>query len=118
MAPINERNKLLGFNKSYAFIIGINKYPLINGNLTSAVPDARRLASILNEGQGFEHVELLEDIDGATFKSLLERIKSPTLEPIITENDSIVFYYAGHGKPGEFDEGPAGYILPSDAKPS
>lgn len=118
MAPINERNKLLGFNNSYAFIIGINKYPFINGNLTSALPDARRLSSILKEEQGFEHVELLEDIDRATFSSLLERIKNPAQEPIITENDSIVFYYAGHGKPGEFDEGPAGYILPSDAKPS
>ena len=36
----------------------------------------------------------------------------------IAPDDSLVFYYAGHGKAGEFDQGPSGYLLPSDAKPS
>lgn len=31
------------------------------------------------------------------------------------DKDSILFYYAGHGIPGDPDRGPAGYIVPSDA---
>lgn len=33
----------------------------------------------------------------------------------IGENDSIIFYYAGHGFPGEVGNGPAGYLAPTDA---
>ena len=34
----------------------------------------------------------------------------------IQENDSIIFYYAGHGFKGVIDDGPVGYLTPSDAK--
>lgn len=31
-------------------------------------------------------------------------------------NDSVVFYFAGHGIPGEFNDGPVGFLAPSDAE--
>ena len=34
----------------------------------------------------------------------------------IEEGDSLVFYYAGHGFPGEVKAGPAGYLSPTDTK--
>ena len=34
----------------------------------------------------------------------------------IQPEDSIVFYYAGHGFPGEIKDGPAGYLTPTDAR--
>lgn len=34
----------------------------------------------------------------------------------IQPEDSVVFYYAGHGFPGEIKHGPAGYLSPTDAK--
>jgi hypothetical protein len=137
--PVNNRNQLLGFPKSYAFVIGINHYPDINADLISAVPDAKALARILKQEQGFDHVELLlgvapdvntealhsglEDIiihdnaDGETIRNLLRRIRDANELPQINPGDCIVFYYAGHGKAGEFDQGPAGFLLPSDARP-
>ncbi|MEO1261076.1 MAG: caspase family protein [Bacteroidota bacterium] len=33
-------------------------------------------------------------------------------------NESIVFYFAGHGFPGEFKDGPAGFLAPTDARKS
>ncbi|PTM14029.1 MAG: hypothetical protein DA408_04640 [Bacteroidetes bacterium] len=137
--PINNRSQLLGFPRSYAFVIGINHYPKINKDLKSAVNDAREIARVLKYQQGFDHVELFLGVDpaapateltadlagihlqldanGDTLRDLLQRIQDPALEPHITPQDCIVFYYAGHGKPGEFGEGPAGYLLPSDARP-
>ncbi|MEL7221673.1 MAG: caspase family protein, partial [Bacteroidota bacterium] len=137
--PINNRSQLLGFPKSYAFVVGINNYPKINAHLKSAVNDARALAIVLKQQQGFDHVELLLDphpeedrealqegldgvqlkwsADGATFRDMLSRIQDPTQAPTINPEDCIVFYYAGHGKPGAFEEGPRGYLLPSDAQP-
>ena len=50
-------------------------------------------------------------------RDLLQRIADPEQEPKINSKDCIVFYYAGHGKPGKFEEGPAGFLLPSDALP-
>ena len=137
--PINNRSQLLGFPRSYAFVIGINHYPKINKDLKSAVNDAREIARVLKYQQGFDHVELFLGVDpeapataltadldgirlqldanGDTLRDLLQRLRNPALEPRITPQDCIVFYYAGHGKPGEFGEGPAGYLLPSDARP-
>ena len=40
---------------------------------------------------------------------------APEAELDIKPEDSIVFYYAGHGFPGEFKSGPAGYLAPTDA---
>ena len=40
----------------------------------------------------------------------------PAQEPFLDENDSIVFYYAGHGFPGEVNDGPSGYLAPTDAE--
>ncbi|MEO1261075.1 MAG: caspase family protein [Bacteroidota bacterium] len=34
----------------------------------------------------------------------------------IKEEDSIIFYYAGHGFPGEVTDGPAGFLAPCDAR--
>ncbi len=137
--PVNNRFDLLGKRRSYAFVIGINAYPEINRDLSSAVYDAKEVARTFRNEQGFDHVELFlapkqeddadalaQDLDGiqyhdkadaATLRDLLARIQDPAQEPKIDSNDCIVFYYAGHGKPGKFDEGPAGYLLPSDALP-
>lgn len=137
--PVHNRNQLLGFPKSYAFVIGINHYPLLNAHLISAVPDAVALARILKQEQGFDHVELLlgagpgvntealhsglegvivhDDASGETIRNLLRRIRNAQESPQINRGDSIVFYYAGHGKAGEFNQGPAGFLLPSDARP-
>ncbi len=186
-----KRKQLLGFPRSHAFVIGINHYPDLKAPLQSAVPDAEKLAAVLWDEQGFDHVWLIRNIKGDELRALLEWIGSkgagaiPPLiapqeinertapgarqliernpinrfiryagpkqaaggtdtrallqkarlsanadpvtrtnrntatkpSPEISPDDSLVFYYAGHGKAGEFDRGPSGYLLPSDARP-
>ncbi|HMQ63082.1 MAG TPA: caspase family protein, partial [Flavilitoribacter sp.] len=187
-----KRNQLLQFPGSHAFVIGINHYPDLKAPLQSAVPDAEKLASVLWDEQGFDHVWLIRNVKGAELRALLDWIgkkgagslpaaltpqvinektapgarqliegnpvnrfihytteqqpvavtdarsllqkgrQSAEADPVnrprphavpknpagISPDDSLVFYYAGHGKAGEFDKGPSGYLLPSDAKPS
>jgi hypothetical protein len=137
--PVNDRSQLLGFQRSYAFVIGIDHYPKINQDLKSAVNDARAIARALRQRQGFDHVELFvaplpgtpadqlltgmdgvivhQTASGAALRDLLVRLADPDQEPRIQPSECVVFYFAGHGKPGEFGAGPAGYLLPSDARP-
>ncbi len=49
--------------------------------------------------------------DAATHKLLLAPEATFDIQP----EDSIVFYYAGHGFPGEVKDGPAGFLAPTDA---
>ncbi|HMQ90602.1 MAG TPA: hypothetical protein PKB07_23535, partial [Flavilitoribacter sp.] len=46
-----KRNQLLQFPRSHAFVIGINHYPNISAHLTSAVPDAEKMAAVLWDEQ-------------------------------------------------------------------
>lgn len=122
-----NRQKLVKFRKSYAIIIGINRYPKINGSLTTPVADAEGLARVLIEKQGFarEDVRLLTDPNGAEIKALLDELKSSAKANgneeenggfDISKRDCLLFYYAGHGMAGDIDgDGPAGYLMPSDA---
>ncbi len=92
-----------------------NYYALIIGNeinqklprLTSAAEDARNVDKLLRERYGFKTI-LLEN---ATRKQIMKAMND--VEKLITENDNVLVYYAGHGtfKGGE------GYWQPTDAEP-
>ncbi len=98
--------------KYYALIIGINEYPdpeIID--LDRPVADAQKLYNTLTTNYSFE-------------KGNTRLLKNPTREQIIgeldklnrliTEDDNLLVFYAGHGFWDEQDE--IGYWLPSDAK--
>ena len=64
-----------------------------------------------------------EDLPKLTFnwnkegeKQTQELVLHPETTLDIQESDSLVFYYAGHGFPGEVKAGPAGYLSPTDTK--
>lgn len=98
--------------KYYALFIGVSEYsdPEIM-NLEQPVVDAEKLLNTITENYTFEK-------ENVTF------LKSPTREEIIsqldhlnklvTEEDNLLVFYAGHGYWDSEDE--AGYWLPSDAK--
>lgn len=136
-----KRKELVNFGKNRAIIIGIDSYRKIqNGNLTTPVADAEALCQVLTEFQGFEtqDVTLLRNPTKVQIERLLQQLKeegaanvaSRALDPAPADVDSdeepeidltkegcLIFYYAGHGLGGDLDtEGPAGYIIPSDAK--
>ncbi|MBX2846451.1 MAG: caspase family protein [Saprospiraceae bacterium] len=115
--PKINRSKLLGFPNSHAILVGIDEYPHINGHLKSAVNDATRLAELLKKEQDFSSVELLTNPTKAELLALFSQLTNEAKDPVIKPEDALLFYYAGHGKAGVFNEGPAGYFLPSDTKP-
>ena len=101
-----------GYAGSFAIVIGINAYTHANP-LNFAVNDARALAKCLRDRFSFpdENIYLLLD-EEATRQRILQSYLS--LVNCVTENDRIVFFFAGHGttRLGAMRE--IGYLVPVD----
>lgn len=140
---IISRKDLVQFGKNRAIIIGIDHYPEIsNGSLSTPVTDAEAFKEVLIKYQGFgeEDIQFLANPSKTEIEGLLEREKTiakskfggveegsgnatalqDDKKPVNLKNKGcLIFYYAGHGVAGDLDvegNGPAGYILPSDAE--
>ncbi|NEP22522.1 caspase family protein, partial [Moorena sp. SIO3I6] len=100
------------FSRNLAFIIGINNYRNGISPLNTAVNDAKKLVEILREKHDYEVWECLDEV--ATL-SKFNKFLSHTLPEQVTENDRLLFYFAGHGVALNGDDGPAGYLIPQDA---
>jgi uncharacterized caspase-like protein len=101
----NSRNlNGINFGRYYAVVIGNNNYSNV-ANLTTAVNDAKSVASVLKNQYGFRTIVLSNASRArilAAFDSLRKRL---------TAKDNLVIYYAGHG---ELSRG-RGFWLPADA---
>ena len=91
----------------YALVIGIDAYAHLDP-LDTAVTDATAVARILEQRYGFE-VTFLPD---ATRSDIVQSLNH--LRTILTPQDHLLIYYAGHGK---LDEDERSYWLPQDALP-
>ncbi|NES44091.1 caspase family protein, partial [Moorena sp. SIO2C4] len=101
------------FSRNLALIIGINNYQNGISPLNTAVNDAKKLIEILHEKHGYEVWECLDEV--ATLSNF-NKFLDQTLPEQVTENDRLLFYFAGHGVALNGDDGPAGYLIPQDAK--
>jgi hypothetical protein len=103
------------FPKSYALVIGINGYqdPGFD-DLTYAVKDAEGVAEFLRE-QGFEVTPLYQE--NATKTAILSAIED-RLAPLLTTNDRVVIFFAGHGMTRVVGSDERGYLVPYDATAS
>ncbi len=102
----------LKFERSRAIVIGINNYGDGIPQLKTAGNDARQLAEILSEDYGYDEVDLLvEDVTLARLQTLLDDLPAK-----VGVADRLVFYFAGHGIALDGDDGPAGYLIPQDAR--
>ena len=100
------------FSRNLAFIIGINNYKNGISSLKTAVNDAKKLVETLREKHNYQVWEYLDEVATlSNFNQLLEK----TLPEQVTENDRLLFYFAGHGVALNDDDGPAGYLIPQDA---
>lgn len=99
-----------GMGKYYALIIGINNYQSPLTILDTPINDAKRVEKVLREKYGFDTNLLVDDgpikptetnIIGALIK----------LKTIITDEDNLLIYFAGHGK----YQHRRGHWLPQDA---
>ena len=101
------------YTSSWALVIGINKYSKFTP-LQYARSDAEAISNILTNRFDFPkaNVHLLLDEDASR-----ENIMCSYLEysnDIVTADDRILFFFAGHGmtKPGR--RGEIGYLIPAD----
>lgn len=102
------------FVTSHAVLIGIDRYPDGFPPLRTAVSDATRLATLLDEAHGYDTITLVdEDATGRRIMQLL----TEELPRRVGPDDRVLFYWAGHGVARDGDTGPNGYLLPSDARP-
>ncbi|MEA5595446.1 caspase family protein [Rivularia sp. UHCC 0363] len=101
------------FSRNLAFIIGINNYKNGISSLKTAVNDAKKLVETLREKHGYQAWVCLDEV--ATLNNLNQLLEK-TLPEQVTENDRLLFYFAGHGVALNGDDGPAGYLIPQDAK--
>jgi uncharacterized caspase-like protein len=106
------------YSKSWAIVIGVDKYPTgdySTPNLRFAVSDAKRVAKKFEE-LGFKVNTLLDE--EATRRNILQLLEDIGTKKA-TNNDRILFYFAGHGTTKEkANKESVGYILPHDYSPS
>jgi WD40 repeat protein len=102
-----------GFERNLAFIIGINNYQNGISPLKTAVNDARKLVEALRTKHQYQVWEYIDQL--ATLGNLNQLLEE-TLPAQVTEHDRLLFYFAGHGVALNADDGPAGYLIPQDAK--
>ena len=101
------------FERNLAFIIGINNYTNGISPLKTAVNDAKKLVEILRQKHDYKVWVCLDEI--ATLTNL-NKLLDKTLPEQVSEHDRLLFYFAGHGVALNGDDGPAGYLIPQDAK--
>ena len=101
------------YDHSYAVVVGIDDYREEHGwpRLNYAVKDAEAVASLL-EARGFEVTKLLDA--RATRAQILATLRD-TIGDRISDNDRLVFFFAGHGHTVSRGGKDWGYLIPHGA---
>lgn len=96
--------------KYYALLIGVADYKMDELDLDFPVLDAQKLKKVLSTQYTFDE-ENITLLSNPTRSELYEAFS--TLENMLTENDNLLIFYAGHGAMKVNAD--QGYWLPSDA---
>ena len=108
-APPRMSGQLLGLGKYYALVIGNQKYQKL-ARLNTPEADASAVAALLKDRYGFTVTLLLN----ATRWEIMEELNK--LRAVVTEKDSLLVYYAGHGQIDRVNS--LANWLPIDADPT
>lgn len=110
----NDQNSPMVVGKYYALIIGNNVYsdPTITP-LSEPVNDATKLYNVLTTTYTFD-VANVTFLKNAKYEEMIGAFDK--LSSLLTSNDNLLIFYAGHGWWDE--ERSLGYWLPTDAKKS
>ncbi|CAA0108147.1 caspase family protein [Zhongshania aliphaticivorans] len=100
----------MDFGRYYALVIGNRDYAVLD-DLATPLNDAREIGEILENQYGFQ-VQLLLNSDRLTVMQAINELHS-----VLTENDNLLIYYAGHGSMVNVGERDTGYWLPINADP-
>ena len=106
------------FQRNIAVVIGINNYKNGIHQLKTAVNDAKAVADLLEKEYKYQQVVRLFPEHGEATLAALNQLLFETLPNKIkpTESDRLLFYFAGHGIARNSEDGPAGALIPQDAK--
>lgn len=97
---------------SYLLLIGVNNYTYW-GNLNNAVKDCHDLEEVLTDQYQFDQGNVFKLLNSdATREAILETFER--LQDIVTEEDNLLIYYAGHGYYDNDSE--LGYWVPVNAR--
>ncbi len=96
------------YGRYFALVIGNQDYQNLE-RLDSPVNDAARAADILKTRYGFE-VELLMNVSNLQIMQALNQ-----LNEVLTEEDNLLIFYAGHGSRIKTGDWESGYWLPVNA---
>ncbi|MEA3452018.1 MAG: WG repeat-containing protein, partial [Bacteroidota bacterium] len=109
---IDDENEIENLGKYYALIIGVSNYidPKIPDLNNEPTKDAKELKSILTTYYTFEEQNITLLLNPTNSEIIR---KFDDLNKIITENDNLLIFYAGHGYYEA--ESDLGYWLPSNA---
>ena len=83
--------------KRYALLIGVGDYSQENFSLKGPRNDVQNIKEVLIERLGFEesNIMILNDKSSTDLQSIINEFDS--LTNIVTSNDTVFIYYAGHG---------------------
>jgi hypothetical protein len=103
----------MDFGRYYALVIGNRDYTMLD-DLETPLNDAKEIGQILEQQYGFQ-VQLLLNSDRLTVMQAINELHS-----VLTENDNLLIYYAGHGSMVNVGDRDTGYWLPvnADAPPN
>jgi len=98
----------------WALIIGINEYPNLPSTmqLQAARPDAQEIATVLQKRYGFAKERMIQLYDKKASRDDII-LALETLAATVSEKDSLLIYYAGHGEYNKNTK--RGVWIPSDA---
>jgi hypothetical protein len=113
----NQTAEVKLYNKSYAVIIGIDRYPNLpqDRQLSYAVRDAKGIEQVMKRLYKFDKIVTLYD-QQATRERILELL-TEELPAQMGEDDSLFIFWAGHGNQEKSREGELGYLIPYDGAP-
>src|SRR5947209_5357856 len=97
------------FDRSLAYVIGIDDYIPPIPRLLTARADAESLANCLEANHGYTVHRLTSDVTLGALESLQKQMLTE-----VTADDRVLFYFAGHGVAPDL-EARSGYLLPGSA---
>ena len=106
------------FDRSVAFVVGINAYGAGIPTLKTAVPDAEAIGALLEGEHSFTKILLTNrEATGDRIRSALGSGLRHELGTELRERDRLLVYFAGHGLSVPSEYGPEGQLLLADADP-
>jgi tetratricopeptide (TPR) repeat protein len=110
----NQTGEVQLYNKSYAVIIGIDRYQNLppDRQLAYAVKDAEGVLSTLKKHYKFDRIATLYNHEAT--KERIMKLLTSDLPRDMGPDDAVFLFWAGHGNQESSADGEIGYLIPYD----